>query len=106
MNSSQPQHFRNRLLTPIQYVKGVGPKLAKLFEKKGILTVEDALYFLPRCYEDRSNLKKISEIKAGSNDSGFKKIKFSCCHSRPCFLRGKLQRESRLGGNGFLPSQE
>jgi hypothetical protein len=27
-------------------VKGVGPKLAKLFEKKGILTVEDALYFL------------------------------------------------------------
>ena len=35
MQRSQPQHFRNRLLTPIQYVKGVGPKLAKLFEKKG-----------------------------------------------------------------------
>ena len=77
MNSSQPQHFRNRLLTPIQYVKGVGPKLAKLFEKKGILTVEDALYFLPRCYEDRSNLKKISEIKAGRKETGFGEILLS-----------------------------
>jgi len=27
MNRSQSQHFSNRLLTPIQYVKGVGPKL-------------------------------------------------------------------------------
>ena len=74
MNRSQPQHFRNRLLTPIQYVKGIGPKLAKLFEKKGILTVEDALYFLPRCYEDRRDLKKISELKAGRKETGFGEI--------------------------------
>jgi ATP-dependent DNA helicase RecG len=71
------QHFRNRLLTPIQYVKGVGPNLAKLFEKKGILTVEDALYFLPRCYEDRSNLKKISELKAGRKETGLGEILLS-----------------------------
>jgi len=77
MQRSQPQHFRNRLLTPIQYVKGVGPKLAKLFEKKGILTVEDALYFLPRCYEDRSHLKKISELKAGRKETGFGEILLS-----------------------------
>jgi len=77
MNRSQPQHFRNRLLTPIQYVKGVGPKLAKLFEKKGILTVEDALYFLPRGYEDRSHLKKISELKAGKKETGFGEILLS-----------------------------
>ncbi len=77
MNRSQPQHFRNRLLTPIQYVKGVGPKLAKLFEKKGIRTVEDALYFLPRCYEDRRNLRKISELKAGRKETGFGEILLS-----------------------------
>jgi ATP-dependent DNA helicase RecG len=71
------QHLRNRLLTPIQYVKGVGPNLAKLFEKKGILTVEDALYFLPRCYEDRSNLKKISELKAGRKETGLGEILLS-----------------------------
>ena len=77
MVPSQPQYSRNRLLTPIQYVKGVGPKLAKLFEKKGILTVEDALYFLPRCYEDRSNLKKISELKAGRKETGLGEILLS-----------------------------
>ena len=77
MQKSQAQHFRNRLLTPIQYVKGVGPKLAKLFEKKGIRTVEDALYFLPRCYEDRRNLKKISELKTGRKETGFGEILLS-----------------------------
>jgi len=58
-------------------VKGVGPKLAKLFEKKGIRTVEDALYFLPRCYEDRQNLKKISELKTGRKETGFGEILLS-----------------------------
>jgi len=77
MQRSPSQHFRNRLLTPIQYVKGVGPKLANLFEKKGILTVEDALYFLPRCYEDRSHLKKISELKAGRKETGYGEILLS-----------------------------
>jgi ATP-dependent DNA helicase RecG len=77
MNRSQPQYFQNRLLTPIQYVKGVGPKLAKLFQKKGILTVEDALYFLPRCYEDRRNIKRISELKAGRKETGFGEILLS-----------------------------
>jgi ATP-dependent DNA helicase RecG len=77
MDRSQPPHFRNRLLTPIQYVKGVGPKLAKLFEKKGILSVEDALYFLPRRYEDRRNLKKISELRAGRKETGFGEILLS-----------------------------
>ena len=77
MSRTQPPYFRNRLLTPVQYVKGVGPKLAKLFQKKGILTVEDALYFLPRCYEDRRNIKKISELKAGRKEMGFGEILLS-----------------------------
>jgi len=77
MGQPKEQHFKNRLLTPIQYVKGVGPRLAKLFEKKGIRTVEDALYFLPRCYEDRRTLKKISELKAGQKETGFGEILLS-----------------------------
>lgn len=73
-SSFKPFHVRNRLQTPIQYVKGVGPKLAKLFEKKGIGTVEDALYFLPRSYEDRRHLKKISELQVGRKETGFGEI--------------------------------
>lgn len=74
MEKEFPHHFRNRLQTPIQYVKGVGPKLARLFEKKGIRTVEEALYFLPRSYEDRRHLKKISELHAGRKETGFGEI--------------------------------
>jgi ATP-dependent DNA helicase RecG len=77
MEQSSHRHHQDRLLTPIQYVKGVGPKLANLFERKGILTVEDALYFLPRCYEDRRNLRKISDLKAGRKETGFGEILLS-----------------------------
>ncbi|MCK5422741.1 MAG: DEAD/DEAH box helicase, partial [Deltaproteobacteria bacterium] len=51
-----------KLSTPIQFIKGVGPKLSELLGKKGIQVVGDALYFLPRKYEDRRRMKKISEI--------------------------------------------
>jgi len=53
------------LSQPIQFVKGVGPRIAKKLEKKGIRTIEDGLYFLPRRYEDRRVIKKISEIQVG-----------------------------------------
>lgn len=49
----------------VQYVKGVGPQRAKLLEKVGIKTVEDTLFFLPRRYEDRGNLKPISQLVSG-----------------------------------------
>jgi len=97
MHGSQQQYSRNRLLTPIQYVKGVGPKLAKLFEKKGILTVEDALYFLPRCYEDRSNLKKISELKAGRKETGLGEILLSGVAS---YQRGRKRVFETVVGDG------
>jgi ATP-dependent DNA helicase RecG len=77
MAGLKPQPVKDRLSTPIQYVKGIGPKLARLFEKKGIHTVEDALYFLPRRYEDRRNLRKISELQPGKRETGFGEILLS-----------------------------
>ncbi len=53
------------LMDSIQYVKGVGPRRAELFKRLNINTVEDALTHLPRRYEDRGNLRKISQIKYG-----------------------------------------
>jgi len=49
----------------IQYLKGVGPQRAKLLSRLGIKTLKDALYYLPYRYEDRSNLKKISDLTYG-----------------------------------------
>ena len=62
------------LSSPIQYVKGVGPKLAKLLSKKGIATLEDALYFLPRDYEDRRRLTPIGSLRPGQFAVVFGKV--------------------------------
>ncbi len=63
-----PPEFRQwqkDLQNPIQYIKGVGPRLAEILKKKNIHTVQDALYFLPRAYEDRRQIKNISQLKVG-----------------------------------------
>jgi len=57
-----------KLDTPVQYLKGVGPKVAKLFKKLGIETIEDLIYFFPRSYEDRTNIKRINELKSSDNE--------------------------------------
>ena len=49
----------------IRYIKGVGEKRAELFEKKGIRTVEDLLYYFPRSHEDRSEMKEIADCAEG-----------------------------------------
>jgi ATP-dependent DNA helicase RecG len=53
------------LTTPVQYVKGVGPKLAEVLATKGISTVGDLLNYLPFRYEDRLNPRGIAELRAG-----------------------------------------
>jgi ATP-dependent DNA helicase RecG len=56
---------RKNLETGIQYIKGIGPKLAALLEKREIRTVEDALYLLPLRYEDRRTLQTIASLQPG-----------------------------------------
>ena len=50
----------------IQYIKGVGPHRAKLLNRLGIKTVKESLFYLPYRYEDRSNIKKIDDLRLGS----------------------------------------
>ncbi len=53
------------LHTPVQYVKGIGPRLAEILAGKGIGTVEDLLYYLPFRYEDRINPRHIAQLRPG-----------------------------------------
>jgi ATP-dependent DNA helicase RecG len=53
------------LTTPVQYVKGIGPRLAEILATKAIATVGDLLHYLPFRYEDRLNPRGIAELRAG-----------------------------------------
>ncbi len=50
---------------PLNHVVGVGAKTADQMAKKGILTVQDALFFLPSRYEDRSRVVRIEALAPG-----------------------------------------
>ena len=53
------------LETSVQFVKGIGPTIAKTLGEKGVATVEDLLLHLPFRYEDRLNPRGLNELKAG-----------------------------------------
>src|SRR5258707_144181 len=53
------------LSTSLNFIKGVGPGRATMFEAKGLRSVEDLLSYFPFRYEDRSNMKSISQLAPG-----------------------------------------
>lgn len=54
-----------KLSTPIQYLKGVGPKYAAVLNAAGLFTIEDLLHYKPFRYEDRTNFKSIKSLRDG-----------------------------------------
>ena len=53
------------LATSVQYVKGVGPFLAKKLAKLNVFTVEDLFYLVPARYVDRRKIYPIEEVPEG-----------------------------------------
>ena len=49
----------------VRYVKGVGPQRMARLAQLGIETVEDACYYPPRRYEDRTRLVAVKDLKPG-----------------------------------------
>ncbi|HAL63044.1 MAG TPA: DNA helicase RecG [Clostridiales bacterium] len=49
----------------IETLRGAGPSRTKIFEKKGIKTVEELLYYFPRAYEDRTHFCDIKDANDG-----------------------------------------
>ena len=58
----------------VQTAHGVGPRKAELLARKGLFTIEDLLYFLPRRYEDRRTICRITELMPGSRQTVSGKI--------------------------------
>ena len=53
------------LASPVEDVKGIGPKTAELMHKAGIFCLRDLLYYLPRDYENFQQAQKISDLRPG-----------------------------------------
>lgn len=66
---------RDRLHSPLQYLKGVGPQLSQKLLKKSLHSIEDLLYFFPRRYEDRREQKAIRDLQVGDRVSFVGKIR-------------------------------
>jgi ATP-dependent DNA helicase RecG len=52
-------------MSPVQYLKGVGPRRAERFEKLGVLIGRDLLYHVPRRYEDATRVNQIRSLRPG-----------------------------------------
>jgi ATP-dependent DNA helicase RecG len=87
------------LSTPVQYVKGVGPRIAEVLAAKGIHTVGDLLHYLPFRYEDRLNPRGISELRPGEMASVIGEVRNSGLfrtRSKPIFQLTVGQGRARL----------
>ncbi len=68
------QHKTAQPSEEIQFLKGVGPKRAELLAKAGINSIRDLLYFFPRKYLDRTNIRKIGQLQIGEKTTVIGKV--------------------------------
>ncbi len=70
-SSRQPSGARESTLyhaeldSPITAVRGIGPKRSERLQRLGVHTIRDLLYFLPRRYDDYSQLTPINRLQLG-----------------------------------------
>src|SRR2546428_408140 len=64
-----PSSSSMELQTPVQYIKGIGPRRFEDLSSRNIFTAEDLLYNLPYRYEDRSRFKQVKELQPGERTS-------------------------------------
>jgi ATP-dependent DNA helicase RecG len=106
---------------PLDSLRGVGHRMASLLKRKSLTTIEDLIYFLPRRYEDRRKVFRISETVPGIKatvlgkiiladirffgrrrifeatiDDGHGIIKAKWFKGREVFLRGAFQPGKRV----------
>lgn len=55
----------DKLKTPVQYIKGVGPGLASVLAKRGLYTVSDILFHFPFRYVDSRKIDNIKQATPG-----------------------------------------
>lgn len=89
------------LATPLDKVRGVGPRIAEKLAKMGLSDVESALYTLPLRYEDRRQVRKIAQLQNQGIQVFFGKI-LAAGESQTARRRKKLYEVVVSDGTGQL----
>ncbi|HEY1601654.1 MAG TPA: ATP-dependent DNA helicase RecG [Pirellulales bacterium] len=63
MSSTSPKTSAEAFLTPVQFLKGVGPQRAELLSKLELETARDVIFFFPRDYQDLTELTNIADLR-------------------------------------------
>ena len=103
--SSTPKNEGNAhdvLSSHVRSLRGVGPRLAECFAKKSLFTIEDLLYFLPRQYEDRRIICRISELVPGLRQTILGKVTHSGIHF---YGKRRIFEISVNDGHGLLKAK-
>ncbi len=79
--------FLELLDQEIRYLKGIGPKRASDLEKLGVRTLEDLLYLIPRRYEDKREIRPLSDLVFGD----FNLVKAKVLNIDEITARGNLK---------------
>lgn len=86
--------YRN-ILSPVSSLKGVGRVIAGELRKRGVQTVYDLLYVLPRSYQDRRKFVPIHEVS--SNKTALIKDRILEVRRVRLRYRAMLEARRRLG---------
>jgi len=89
----------------VVYIKGVGPKVGYIFNKLGIYTAADLLFYFPRKHIDYSNRTLIKDLKVEQNVTVFGYIKSTqafITKSNLSILKVKIADESGSLELGFF----
>nr|MDQ3301419.1 hypothetical protein [Myxococcota bacterium] len=89
------------LAAPTHSLPGIGPAFAERLAEKGLVTVEDLLWTLPRRYDDVRDARPLGEVCAMPEGQ---RATFAAqvASSRMIFARGRRWAEVRLAGISVL----
>lgn len=89
----EPSAVQEGLDAPVTAIRGISGNLAARFNRLGVETVRDLLYFFPRRHMDYSKRKAIAELKVGEEQT----IVATVWEARQTTLGGRRSAEAIVG---------
>ena len=74
--------------SPVSVLSGVGPTRAAAYAKAGVTTLTELLYHIPRSYENRGDIRLLSESYTGGGKSAL--VLTIATEPRAAKLRGRM----------------